>query len=303
MRPDVESAYAHCERIARRHYENFTIGSCLLPRSERRHLAALYAFARGADDIADEPEHAGDRAAALDAWEAALDDALGGRASGPVFVAVAHTLEARGLSDEPLRALLRAFRYDAAFEPFADFTALRAYCANSANPVGRLVLGLFGVTDERALALSDEVCTGLQLANFWQDLSVDLPRGRSYLPIDEVEACEGAGAALSERTGNPGFEELLGLQLERARRFLARGEALAARIPLRAALEVRTFAGGGLRIVGRVEALGSRVLRVRPRLQRGDYVTVLATSVARTAAQPFVGASGGAQRARRKGVA
>lgn len=282
MTQALDQAYAHCEKIAREHYENFTVGSRLLPRSERRHLAALYAYARGADDIADEPGFDGDRLAALDAWEAELDAALAGRSAEPVFRAVAHTVVSRRLSDEPLRALLRAFRYDAAFRPFADFAALRDYCRDSANPVGRLVLGLFGVHDGRCLALSDDVCTGLQLANFWQDLSVDLAAGREYLPQAEIDAHDGAREALATGRSNDGFGSLLGLQLDRARYYLSAGEELASLIPRRAALEVRMFAGGGLRIVERTEALGGEILNRRPTLGRSDFARLLVSSLTRT---------------------
>jgi squalene synthase HpnC len=281
MTRELERAYAACEAIARSHDENFPIGSRLLPRTERRHLAALYAYARGADDLADEPFR-GDREAALAAWEHRLDDALAGREAPPVFRAVAHTIAERGLGAEPLRALLRAFRRDAAFEPFADFASLHAYCGDSANPVGRVVLGLFGVRDPAAFALSDDVCTGLQLANFCQDLSVDLARGRSYLPLDEVAAHEGAGLAIGQRATNPGFEALLERQIGRARAFLAAGEPLALRLPFRAAVEVRAFAGGGLRILDRVEALGGHILTERPTLARRELGTLVATSLGRT---------------------
>lgn len=306
MNEDLVAAYAHCERIATEHYENFTVGSRLMPRSERRHLAALYAFARGADDIADEPDFEGDRLEALDAWEAQLDAALSGAASGPVFRAVAQTVRERELSDEPLRALLRAFRYDACFEPFADFEGLRRYCRDSANPVGRLVLGLFGVRDPKSESLSDDVCTGLQLANFWQDLSIDLAAGRSYLPTTELDAHAGARDAIARRRSTPGFEDLLGLQIERARYLLSAGEELAARVPRRAALEIRMFAGGGLRIVDRIESLGGQVLTERPKLTRSDFAALLASSLRRT----FLGRAGTAgarparaEDARSKGMA
>lgn len=288
MTPDLEQAYAHCEKIARAHYENFSIGSHLLPRAERRHLAALYAYCRGADDIADEPDFAGDRLAALDAWEVCLDEALNGQATDPVFVATAHTLATRGLAAEPLRALLRAFRSDVDFEPFTDFTALRAYCANSADPVGRLVLGLFDVRDDRLLTLSDDVCTGLQLANFWQDLSVDLEQGRCYLPADEIAAHPGAGSAIEARKSNPGFKALLQAQIDRTRRLLSSGEALARQIPWRAALEVRFFAHGGLRILERTESLAERILVERPKLGRGDFAVVFARALRATVMGPGI---------------
>ncbi len=282
MTSDLEGAYAVCEKIAAEHYENFTVASRVLPRSERCHLAALYAYARGADDIADEPGFPGDRAEALDAWEARLDDALAGRPAPPVFLATAHTVAARNLSDEPLRALLRAFRYDVAFAPFADFAALRAYCANSADPVGRLVLGLFGIRDDALFALSDDVCTGLQLANFWQDLSVDLAQERCYLPLDEIAALPGATDALARRESNEAFVQLLAQQLERTRRLLESGDVLADQLPMRAALQIRLFARGGLRIVAAVEALGGNILQRRPSLERSDFVRVLLAAFRRS---------------------
>lgn len=245
-----------------------------MPRAERRHLAALYAFARGADDIADEPDGPSDRVAALDRWEDELDRALAGESVEPVFVATAHTLDERGLDAGHLRALLRAFRYDAAFRPYEDFAALRAYCANSANPVGRLVLALLGVRDPVADELSDEVCTGLQLVNFWQDLSVDLPRGRMNLPLADLDTHPGARSALEQREANPAFRSLMALEIERARRSLLCGAELAARLPRRAAFEIRCFTGGGLAILDRVEAGVADLLRVRPKVSTAAQVGI-----------------------------
>lgn len=282
MRPELARAYAECEALARTHYENFTVGSWLLPRSERRHLAALYAYARGADDLADEPAFEGDRFRLLDEWEGELDAALVGKPARPVFLAVANTLRERDLSDEPLRALLRAFRYDAAFEPFGDFAALLAYCRDSANPVGRLVLGLFGVRDPEALALSDQVCTGLQLANFWQDVSVDRARGRVYFPRADVAAFEGAADALGSGVPNEAFDALVRTHVDRARERLAAGEELAARLGPRAAIEIRMFAGGGERILDCVQGLGGEVLRTRPTVGRSTALGLLLRSVRRT---------------------
>lgn len=276
---DLAEAYAECTRIASSHYENFRIGSWLLPRAERRHLAAIYAFARGADDLADEPDGPADRIGALDRWEDELDRAIAGESVEPVFLATAHTLRERELDVRNLRALMRAFRYDASFRPFPDFAALRAYCANSANPVGRLVLALLGCRDALADELSDEVCTGLQLVNFWQDLSVDLPRGRMNLPVADLDAHPGARAALDQREANPAFRELMAVEIERARRSLLCGAELAARLPARAAFEIRCFTGGGLAILERVEASVERLLQERPKVsslaQAGIFLRAL----------------------------
>lgn len=276
---EIRAAYAECERITSSHYENFGIGSWLLPASERRHLAALYAFARGADDIADEPDAPADRLGALGRWEDELDRALAGESADPVFVATAHTIAERGLEVGELRALLRAFRYDADFRPYRDFAALRDYCRNSASPVGRLVLGLFGVRNPEADALSDEVCTGLQLANFWQDLSLDLSRGRSTLPLADLDAHPGARVAIERREANPAFRSLMQLQIERTRRSLRCGVELAALLPRRAAFEIHCFTGGGLAILEKVGAGIDDLLRVRPTLGALSRIRIFASAL------------------------
>ncbi|MEO2169510.1 MAG: squalene/phytoene synthase family protein, partial [bacterium] len=247
---ELRAAYAECERITSSHYENFGIGSWLLPAAERRHLAALYAFARGAGESAE-----------------------------PVFVATAHTIAERGLEVGELRALLRAFRYDADFRPYRDFAALRDYCRNSASPVGRLVLGLFGVRNPEADALSDEVCTGLQLANFWQDLSIDLSRGRSTLPLADLDAHPGARVAIERREANPAFRSLMQLQIERTRRSLRCGVELAALLPRRAAFEIHCFTGGGLAILEKVGAGIDDLLRVRPTLGALSRIRIFASAL------------------------
>ena len=261
---ELSAAYARCETIAAAHYENFRIGSWLMPRENRRHLAALYAFARGADDLADEPDAPEDRLGALNRWEDELDRALAGESDEPVFVATADTLRVKDLDVSHLRDLLCAFRYDAAFVPYPDYQALRAYCGQSANPVGRLVLRLFEVSHPTADALSDEVCTGLQLANFWQDLSVDLPRGRSTLPVADLNAHPGARLALQSGEVNPAFRELMHLQISRARQSLLCGYELAAMLPRRAAFEIRCFTGAGLAITDSIAGSVENLLNHRP---------------------------------------
>ena len=271
---ELTAAYARCETIAAAHYENFRIGSWLMPRETRRHLAALYAFARGADDLADEPDAPRDRLGALNRWEDELDRALAGESDEPVFLATAHTVREKDLEVALLRDLLAAFRYDAAFVPYPDYRSLRAYCANSANPVGRLVLRLLDVRDPVADALSDEVCTGLQLANFWQDLSVDLQRGRSTLPLADLDAFPGARLALQGSEANPAFRELMHLEIGRARRSLLCGYELASLLPRRAAFEIRCFTEAGLAIVRSIERGVDELLRKRPVVGGWDQVKI-----------------------------
>ena len=264
-RAGLGTAYRECRRIATAHYENFTIGSWLLPRPLRRHLAAIYAWARIADDLADEGTMpASERIARLDAWERELDDAIAGRGREPVAIAVADTMRRRELSVAPFRRLLEAFRADAAWVGFATDAELLAYCACSANPVGHLVLGLFGYRDAERQMLADRICTGLQLANFWQDLAADAVRGRCYLP-DETLARHGLdrGSVLrGERSA--ALRSVLTAEVHRARESLLSGQHLAHKVEARLAREVRLFAAGGLAVLRKIEEVDHDVLRVRP---------------------------------------
>jgi squalene synthase HpnC len=272
---DPELSFRYCERLARAHPENFFIGSLFLPRAKRRHLAAVYAYARLADDIADGDLASREKLAALDCWEQRLDACLRGMATHPVFVALGTTIRECRLPVEPLRDLLQAFRYDAAFRPFATFSDLLAYCRNSANPVGRLVLALFGYQDEARWQLSDAICTALQLTNFWQDLGADLSRGRLYLPLEDLDRFGVSRAAL-EAGGNPrNLADLLRFEVERTRELFARGLPLAEQVNRRLAREVRMFASGGLTILEHIEAGGYSPVKHRPRLTARDKLRLI----------------------------
>jgi squalene synthase HpnC len=273
---DRELSFRYCLRLARRHPENFFIGSLFLPRGKRRHLAAVYAYARLADDIADGDLPTAEKLGALDCWEARLDACLRGVATHPVFVALAETIRECELPVEPLRALLRAFRYDSAFRPFATFADLLDYCKNSANPVGRLVLSLFGYRDEELWALSDSVCSALQLTNFWQDLGIDLARGRCYVPLEDMERFGVSRRSLGDGEAQAGVRELLRFEVERTRELFAAGLPLAGRVSPRVAREVRMFASGGLTILEHIEKGGYSPVRRRPSLTARDKLRLLA---------------------------
>jgi phytoene synthase len=261
----VSAAYRDCWRLASTHYENFTVGSWLLPRRLRRHLAAIYAFARTADDIADEGDRpAAERLAQLDAWEHALHACYAGQPEGPVFVALADTVGRFDIPIDPFTKLLAAFRQDVTFRPFPTFAALREYCRHSADPVGHLILYLFGYRDAHRQALADQICTGLQLANFWQDLSRDVARGRLYLPLDELAQFGCAPDDVRPGPRSEALARLLAFQVDRARALLHAGLRLAACVDTRLAREVRLFAWGGLTVLQQIEAGGYDVLRVRP---------------------------------------
>ncbi len=182
---DLEAAYAACRRLVRRHYENFPVASLLVPRDKRDALAAIYAFARSADDFADEPGVEG-RLEALADWRRRLYACVEGEVDHPTFLALGDTIQKHRLSLTNLDNLLRAFEMDVTVNRHQNFESLLQYSTCSANPVGRLMLELFDHRDPELLALSDNICTALQLTNFWQDVRIDLERDRVYLPLDDL---------------------------------------------------------------------------------------------------------------------
>ncbi|MEO8605389.1 MAG: presqualene diphosphate synthase HpnD [bacterium] len=279
----IDAAYAHCQRLAASHYENFTVGSWLLPRHLRRALAAIYAFARTADDFADEGERpVAERLALLADWEARLRAAYTGRADEPIFIALADTARRFAIPIEPFRDLLDAFRQDVGFAPFASFDDLLDYCRRSAAPVGRLVLALFGFRDVERQQLADRICIGLQLANFWQDVAVDAVRGRVYVPLDRLSAHGLTAADVARGAGEP-LRAVLREEIARARQMLIEGLPLADGIAPQLAREVRLFAWGGLTILARIEAQDCDVFRHRPTVSRAQQVHLVLRALLCTA--------------------
>ena len=223
----AREAFAHCEALARSHYENFPVASLALPRRIRPYVAAVYAFARTADDYADEGERTPEeRLALLDAWEVMLHKAYEGDATHPVFVAITATAEETGMPKQLLLDLLHAFRMDVTVKRYRTFEDVLGYCRYSANPVGRLVLHLFGESRAETTTPSDAICTGLQLANFYQDYSVDLSRGRLYVPLDEMARFGYTEVQRQGAAQDGSFRELMAFQVERAREYLRAGASL-----------------------------------------------------------------------------
>jgi squalene synthase HpnC len=237
---------------------------------------AIYAFARGADDIADEGDATPDvRLAALDRYGAMLDGVeLGDMPAEPPFASLSRAIRAHALPLAPLHALLSAFRQDVVKTRYADFSELADYCERSANPVGRLLLHLYGIDDDVARTRSDAICTGLQLANFWQDIALDWSKGRVYLPQDDLrrfgidEAQIGAGYC-DER-----WAQLLCFEVARARVLLESGLPLARMLPRRLRLELNMVVAGGLRILRRIDRARGDVFRHRPVLTRRDWAAM-----------------------------
>ncbi|MCA1857709.1 squalene synthase HpnC [Massilia oculi] len=258
------------------HYENFPVASFLLPRRLVPAVEAIYAFARSADDIADEGDaSAPERLAELDRYGRALDAIDAGATPGdPLFARLAGVVRAYRLPLEPLHDLLSAFRQDVATSRYPDYAALLDYCRRSANPVGRLMLALYGATEERNLRDADAICTALQLINFWQDVAIDLAKGRIYLPLEDL-ARHGIGEdELAAGPATPAWRALMRFEVERARALMLSGTPLVRRLPGRIGWELRLMVQGGLRILEAIERAEYDVFRRRPTLAAADWLVV-----------------------------
>ncbi len=269
--PTIRQAYEHCRRRARRHYENFPVASYLVPRPQRDALAAIYAFARYADDIADEPGVEG-RLEALADWGQKLRDCDAGRAEHPVFIALRDTIARFQLSFENFENLLRAFEQDAQVNRRPDFASVLAYCTCSANPVGRLVLELFGHHDAELFALSDHICTALQLTNFWQDVAIDLARDRIYLPLEDLQRFGYSLEDLRAERVDDRWRSLLAFEIARTRELFDQGKPLTERVVPNLRRQLRLTWLGGTTILTKIEAVGYDVFRRRPALSRWDFL-------------------------------
>jgi squalene synthase HpnC len=273
----AEEAFAYCERITRGHYENFPVGSALIPRELRKHFFSIYAYSRAADDMADEGSlPVEERIAMLDDWERQLQAAYEGAAEHPIFIALMETVRERDIPIEPLRDLLKAFRMDARNEGFATTTDLLYYCYHSANPVGRLVLHLFGLCNEERKFLSDKICTALQMANFWQDVSVDVPRGRINIPRESLDYFGYSLDELKRGVFNENFRELMAYHVDHAMNQFQHGYPLLGKIPIkRLRSELGLVFLGGARILHKIKALDYNVLATRPKLTLRDKLWML----------------------------
>jgi len=275
-RSGVDGAFAYCENLARTHYENFPVASLFIPKELRRYVACIYAFARTADDFADEGNlEAGERLRKLDEWGWMLEECYAGKADHPVFIALAETAARTGLPKQLLMDLLIAFRMDVTTSRFETFDDVLLYCRHSANPVGRIVLHLFDSTSARLALLSDAICTGLQLANFWQDVSRDWEKGRLYLPLEDCRRFGYTETGIGQRQYTTGFRQLMQFQIGRTRRFFEVGKPLLQEVvrPLR--LELRLTWLGGTAILRKIEAAGYDVLTRRPVITAGDKLILL----------------------------
>jgi len=269
--------------LATHHYENFHVVSFLLPKRLHQDFYNVYAYCRWADDLGDET---GDRAESLrllNWWRTELDALYQGRATHPVFVALLDTVRKYAIPRQPFADLIQAFVQDQTVTRYRGWDEVFAYCRCSANPVGRLVLYLCGYSDEERQRLSDATCTALQLANFWQDVTVDLLKDRIYIPLDVMARHGYTEEALSAHLFTPAFREVMREVVDKARGLFLEGAPLAAMLDRRLALDIDLFSRGGLQVLRKIERQGYDVLAARPAISKAERVRLLLGSLVRVA--------------------
>src|SRR6516225_9486196 len=274
--PEVAQQYTHW--LATHHYENFKVVSWLLPKALHQHFYNVYAYCRWADDLGDEVADPLRALELLDWWERELDACYGNKPSHPVFVALRQTILAKGIPKQPFADLLKAFRQDQTTKRYADWNAVLGYCVYSANPVGRLVLYLCGYRDEQRQRLSDSTCTALQLANFWQDVTVDHAKGRIYLPLEDLRRFGVTEDDISRCNATPQFLELMRFQVARARHWFERGLPLAGLVDGQLGIDIELFSRGGQEILNAIERQGYDVLKARPAITKSQKIWLVVRS-------------------------
>ena len=274
--PSLQDAFAYCERLARSHYENFSVASWFLPKRLRQHFFNVYAYCRISDDLGDET---GDCAASLqllDEWETELNACYGGAPRHPVFVALAGTVREFDIPQYEFSDLLTAFRQDQTTTRYQTFDDLLGYCRNSANPVGHLVLYLCGYRDPERRQLSDFTCTALQLANFWQDVSADVAKGRIYLPLEDLQRYHVSQDNILHGKNTPQFCEMMRFEVLRAREWFERGLPLIGKVNRELAIDIELFSRGGQEILNAIEHRNYAVLGNRPAISKGRKLMLVA---------------------------
>jgi squalene synthase HpnC len=279
--PDEARAYTRW--LATHHYENFHVVSFLLPKRLHQDFYNVYSYCRWADDLGDEIGDTAESLRLLQWWRSELDAMYEGRATHPVFVSLIPTVREYGIPRQPFSDLIDAFVQDQTVTRYRNWEELFGYCRNSANPVGRLVLYLCGYADEERQRLSDATCTALQLANFWQDVTVDQLKDRVYIPL-EIMARHGYTVEdLFAHRFTPGFREVMREIVEKARELFRIGLPLPGMVNRRLALDLDLFSRGGMRVLDKIEQQDFNVLAARPAISKGERLRLLLGSLARVA--------------------
>src|ERR1700686_4631875 len=274
--PSLEESREYCRQLARTHYENFSVATWFLPKKLRQDFLNVYAYCRVSDDLGDE---VGDTAASLellDQWQLELDACYDGTPKHPVFVPLPETVREFDIPRPEFSDLLRAFRQDQTVTRFETFEDVLAYCRYSANPVGHLVLYLCGYRDAERQQFSDYTCTALQLANFWQDVSVDYAKGRIYLPLEDLRRYSVSEQDLARDRNTPAFCEMMKFQVQRAHEWFDRGLPLVKEVDKELAVDLELFSRGGQEILNAIERQNFAVLGRRPVISKMRKLALVA---------------------------
>ena len=262
--PPLEEAQQYCARLARTHYENFSVATWFLPTRLRQHFYNVYAYCRISDDLGDEVGNPQQSLDLLNQWEAELEACYSGSPRHPVFVALSQTVRQFSIPQHEFSDLLIAFRRDQTVTRFQTFDDVLGYCKYSANPVGHLVLYLCGYSDTERQQLSDYTCTALQLANFWQDVAVDYSKGRIYLPLEDLGRYGVTEEDIADHRATPAFIGMMKFEVQRAREWFDRGLPLVKKVNRELAVDLELFSRGGQEILNAIERQGFDVLGRRP---------------------------------------
>jgi squalene synthase HpnC len=273
--PTLEAAKEYCKRLTESHYENFTVASWFLPERLRPHFQSIYAYCRISDDLGDEVGNAEQSLALLDFWNGELDACYAGMTRHPVFVALAETIRICDIPKKPFADLLIAFRQDQLVSRYETRQDVLAYCCNSANPVGRLVLYACGYRDNERFQLSDATCTALQLANFWQDVSIDWKKNRIYIPQEDLRRFGLDDRVIAGGRANENFRALIEDEVAWARGLFSKGMPLLGMVDKELALDLDLFSRGGLEILSAIEKQKYDVLSNRPSLSKQRKAALL----------------------------
>ncbi len=288
--PEAAQEYTHW--LATHHYENFNVASWLLPKQLHQHFYNLYAYCRWADDLGDEIPERKRALELLDWWERELDACYEGKPSHPVFVALRETVVAKDVPKQPFADLLKAFRQDQVVKRYPTWDSVIDYCVYSANPVGRLVLYLCGHRDEQRQRLSDATCTALQLANFWQDVSRDLEKGRIYIPLDRAAARGLTEKDIVAKKFDERYVELMKDLIAQTRKLFDQGMPLAKMVDGKLSVDLEMFSRGGVAVLDAIEAMGYDTLNARPAISKGKQIRLLGRAVVAHAISGAVSANG-----------
>jgi squalene synthase HpnC len=274
--PSLAEAQVYCRRLARTHYENFSVATWFLPQRLRQDFFNVYAYCRISDDLGDEVGDATISLRLLDQWEVELDACYAGNPRHPVFVALAETVRKCEIPKQTFVDLLTAFRQDQHMARYPTFADVVSYCHYSANPVGHLVLYVCGYRDAERQALSDFTCTALQLANFWQDVSDDYAKGRIYLPLEDLRRFGVSEEDIAAQRNTSAFCDMLRFEVDRARAWFDRGLPLIAKVDRDLAIDLELFSRGGQEILNAIEGQGYNVLGRRPAISKSRKLTLVA---------------------------